>query len=88
MIAAGTPIAGRVALLVTAALLMNLPLGYYRQGTRKYSFLWFVLIHASIPFLILFRIGMGISYWYIPFSLGFAVLGQVAGGRIRRQKGR
>lgn len=82
------PIAYRVIILIGAALLMNLPLGYLRQATRKFSFKWFLYIHLSIPFIILLRLGMGISYWYIPFSVGSAVAGQVAGARLRKSKAR
>ncbi len=77
------PLADRVIILVAVAFLSNLPLGYLRRGVRKFSFLWFVYIHASIPFLILLRIGMGISLWYIPFSIAFAVTGQIIGARIK-----
>ena len=77
----------RVMILVASAFAMNLPLGYLREVCRKFSFKWFLYIHLSIPFIILIRIGMGISYWYIPFSIGSAVAGQIAGSRYRRAKG-
>jgi hypothetical protein len=80
------PFAEKVFILMSVALAMNLPLGYVRQGTRKFSFKWFLYIHISIPFIILLRIEMGISYWYIPLSLGSAVLGQIIGGRYRRRR--
>jgi hypothetical protein len=80
------PIAYRITLLMAAAFAMNVPLGYLRQGVRKFSFLWFLYIHLSIPFIIVFRMGMGISYWFIPLSLGSAVAGQIAGGRYKRAK--
>jgi len=74
----------RIAILVASAFVMNLPLGYLRQGTRKFSFMWFLYIHLSIPFIILVRLGLGISYWFIPFSIGSAVAGQVMGARLRK----
>ncbi len=77
------PFADRVIILVATAFLANLHLGYLRRGVRKFSAMWFLYIHASIPFLILLRIGMGISLWYIPFSILFAVAGQVIGARIK-----
>lgn len=80
------PFADKVFILIAVALAMNLPLGYLRQGTRKYSFMWFLYIHLSIPFIILLRMNMGISYWYIPLSLGSAVAGQIFGGRYRRRR--
>ena len=78
----------KVLVLISAALIGNLPLGYLREGTRKFSFKWFLYIHISIPFIILLRMGMGLSYWFIPFSLGSAVMGQLIGGRYRRATAR
>ena len=77
----------RVLVLIAAALIGNLPLGYLRQGVRKFSFRWFLYIHVSIPFIMLLRLYMGLSYWFIPFSLGSAVAGQVIGGRYRKGRG-
>lgn len=76
----------KLLILVAVALVMNLPLGYLRQGTRKFSFKWFLYIHLSIPFIIMLRMSMGVSYWYIPLSLGSAVAGQFAGGRFRKPR--
>ena len=81
------PFYDRVLLLIAVAFVMNLPLGYLRQGVRKFSFKWFLYIHLSIPFIILLRLTLGISYWYIPFSLGSAVAGQLVGGRMSKPKG-
>lgn len=74
----------RIIILVLSAFIMNVPLGYLRQVTRKFSFKWFLYIHLSIPFIILIRLSLGISYWYIPFSIGSAVAGQIIGARLRR----
>jgi len=81
------PIYARVLILVASAFAMNLPLGYLREPCRKFSFKWFLYIHLSIPFIILIRLGMHISYWFIPFSIGSAVAGQIAGSRYRRARG-
>ncbi|HEX9861349.1 MAG TPA: hypothetical protein VGB23_09095 [Nitrospirota bacterium] len=78
------PLTGKILVLIAAAFAMNVPLGYLRQGVRRLSFMWFLYIHLSIPFIILLRVTMGVSYWYIPFSLGSAVAGQIAGGRLRK----
>ena len=79
------PVADKVIILIATAFGANVPLGYLRQATRKFSFKWMLYIHVSIPFIILLRMGMGLSYWFIPFSLGSAVAGQVVGGRLRKR---
>jgi len=63
----------------------NLPLGYLREASRKFSLRWFVLIHVSIPFIIVLRIMLGFNWHIIPFTLFCAVAGQLVGGRIRRR---
>ncbi len=68
------------------ALFLNIPLGYIREGYRKFSFLWLFWIHASIPLLIFLRMKLGISPWFIPVSIALAVVGQVLGSRYRRRK--
>ena len=77
--------AGLVSLLLFA-FFSNIPLGYLREGTRKYSVRWFVFIHLSIPFIIALRVTNGISWQVIPFTLGLAVAGQLVGGRARRRR--
>lgn len=72
--------------LLAFALLSNIPLGYLRQGTQKYSLRWIVYIHLSIPFIVALRITNGISWQIIPFTLCLAVTGQMIGGYLHRQK--
>ena len=53
--------------LVYAALLvfvLNIPFGYWRAMEKKFSWQWFVTIHAPIPLVVLLR--------YV-FNLGFAL---------------
>lgn len=74
-----------LANLLFFAVLINLPLGYLRESSRKYSLRWFVLIHLSIPFIIALRMAEGISWQVIPFTIGGAVLGQLLGGYLKRR---
>jgi hypothetical protein len=66
-----------------AAILCNLPLGYLRQGARKFSATWFLWVHLSIPFIAWLRIREGLSYGWIPLFFACAVAGQLIGGRLR-----
>jgi len=74
-----------LANLLFFAVLINLPLGYLRESSRKYSLRRFVLIHLSIPFIIALRTAEGISWHVIPFTIGCAVLGQLLGGYLKRR---
>jgi len=71
------------ALVAVAALAANLPLGFWRAGVRKFSAAWFVAVHLSVPFIIALRLLLGVSAWFIPLTLGMAVVGQIMGGRWR-----
>lgn len=72
--------------LVFAAILINIPLGYVRQGVTKFSFAWYFYIHISIPFIIYLRIKSGYSWKLIPLTIAGAIIGQIIGGRLRRKR--
>jgi hypothetical protein len=71
--------------LLLFALLSNIPLGYLRMGSPKYSVRWFVYIHLSVPFIVGLRIANNISWRMIPFSIALAVAGQMIGSRLYRR---
>ena len=78
-----------MAWIGAAALAANIPLGYLREGKRKYSLGWFVYIHLSIPLIAFLRMSSHLTPWVIPVFILCAVAGQIVGGRIRqvRRKG-
>lgn len=72
--------------LVVFALIISIPCGYIRQNYPKYSFMWFLLIHLPIPFIVLLRIKAGLSWHFIPLTLGGSFVGQVIGGAVSRRR--
>ena len=70
------------------ALLLNIPLGYLREGQRKFSLAWFVYVHLSVPLIAWLRIANHVTSWLIPFFILCAVAGQIVGGRVRRRADR
>ncbi len=72
--------------LLCFAFFANLPLGYLRESTRKYSLRWFVYIHISIPFILAMRIGYEFGWEAVPVTLVCAVAGQLLGGNINRRR--
>lgn len=75
-----------LALLVAfAALVLNLPFGYLRMNTKKFSLMWFVYIHLPIPFIFILRNMAGLGYVYIPLMVAGALAGQFLGGRLNRK---
>ncbi|HBG47835.1 MAG TPA: hypothetical protein DDW94_12730 [Deltaproteobacteria bacterium] len=74
-----------LALLTIAAMLLNLPFGYLRVKTRKFSVQWFLYIHLPIPFIFVMRTMAGLGYQYLPLMVAGAVAGQFIGGRLNRK---
>lgn len=77
-------------LIGIASLAVNLPLGYLRAGSRKFSLMWFVYIHISVPFIAYFRTSNHVPPWAIPPILACTLLGQLLGGwmhRFRQNRG-
>lgn len=72
------------AMIGAAAIVLNLPLGYAREGFRRFSLGWFVCVHLSIPLIAYLRLANHVSAWAIPAFIACALLGQLAGGRARR----
>lgn len=72
--------------LILTVVLVNIPLGYCRQGVEKFTFAWYFYVHISIPFIIYLRIKSGYSWKIIPLTVAGAVLGQLVGGRVRKRR--
>ena len=77
-----------MGLIGVTALVLNIPLGYMREGQRKYSLAWFAYIHLSIPLIAYLRITSRITSWFIPFFILCALAGQIVGGRVRQREER
>lgn len=75
-----------IAILISLfAFTINIPLGYFRAGVKKFSFAWFVWVHASIPLIIALRIWLETQNWIIPVNIALAVAGQFTGSYIRKK---
>ncbi|MFZ5907101.1 MAG: hypothetical protein ACOYVJ_06785 [Nitrospirota bacterium] len=68
--------------LFAVTLLINLPFGYARAKSKRYSFRWFFYIHLPIPLIFLARTASHIEMKYIPVFALAALIGQVLGGRL------
>lgn len=67
-------------------LLINVPFGYWRYGTRRFSLEWFAAIHIPVPFVIGIRLlfDFGWELYTFPILISAFFLGQFIGGQIRR----
>lgn len=71
-----------IALVFMFALLINLPCGYLRRRSRKYSLRWLLYIHLPVPLIFFARVMSQLDYIYIPFFLLAGILGQFLGGKV------
>lgn len=73
--------------LVAALILaVNLPFGFWRAGTRRFSPAWFLAVHAPVPIAVALRwaSGSGFELSTLPLFVAAYFAGQLAGGRLRR----
>ncbi|MBT9537888.1 MAG: hypothetical protein AAB175_00870 [Nitrospirota bacterium] len=68
--------------LFSLTFMLNMPFGYLRGKTKRFSLKWFLYIHLPIPFVLLARILSNIDMTYIPLFVLAAVIGQVWGGKL------
>ena len=71
-----------VALLV---FLLNLPFGYWRASSKKFSRQWMLAVHLPVPLVIALRIWSGLGWKLVSFPVlvGAFFLGQFVGGKVR-----
>ena len=70
-----------VGILVTA-FAVNVPLGRLRARVPRFSWQWFLFVHASITLIVTLRIASGLGYAVIPLEVLAAVSGQLIGGQL------
>lgn len=75
-----------LAALIIAAFVLNLPFGYFRVKTKKFSIQWFLYIHLPIPFIFVLRTFAGFGFKIVPLMIAGAVAGQIIGGRFNKAR--
>lgn len=76
---------GVLTAILVFTVLLNLPFGYLRVRSKKYSIAWFLYIHIPIPFIIFLRLSFGFDWKAIPLIVAAAVSGQLIGGKMRQR---
>lgn len=70
-----------IAIIALTAVALNIFLGRQRSRYRKMTFMWWLMIHASIPVIVPLRLWLGAPLYCIPVFIALAVAGQVIGSR-------
>ncbi len=69
--------------LMFLVFLINMPFGYWRNKTDRFSRQWMMAIHLPVPIVFLLRIMSGFSWMIIPLLMLSFAIGQFVGGNIR-----
>lgn len=64
----------------------NVPLGIWREHTKKFSPSWFAAVHAAVPFIAMLRKSILMPKSAMAFTIAASVLGQVIGSRAERYR--
>ena len=70
--------------LMLIVFLINLPFGYFRSKTTRFSRQWMMAVHVPVPFVFLLRIFSGFGLSAIPLLVVSDVIGQISGGMLRK----
>jgi hypothetical protein len=64
--------------------ILNIPFGYWRANTKKFSLQWVLAIHVPVLLMIGLRIisGLGFQLYTFPIMVGVFFTGQYLGGKI------
>ena len=65
-------------------LLLNIPFGYWRANTKKFSWQWILSIHIPVPIVIMIRIFTHLGWKLITFPVLISsfFIGQFLGGKL------
>lgn len=71
-----------IGIVSVIVFLINLPFGYWRAQTRRFSLRWLIAVHLPIIFVIVSRIfgGIGWQLATFPILIGTYFAGQFLGG--------
>lgn len=65
--------------------LLNLPFGYLRSKSARFSKQWMMAVHIPVPFIFLLRLLSGFGWKVIPLLMLSDIAGQFAGGKLRKR---
>ena len=79
-------IALKTSLLLGSVLLINIPFGYWRANSRRFSWQWILAVHIPVTITIGLRfLFLGWMWLLVPAFVAVYSIGQFVGGRLRGQ---
>ncbi|KAL2896600.1 ATP-dependent RNA helicase A [Bienertia sinuspersici] len=80
------PLSAKILTIGVLGMAANVPLGIWREHTKKFSPAWFAAVHAAVPFLGMLRKCVLMPKTAMAFTIGASILGQVIGSRAERYR--
>ncbi len=70
--------------LMLVVFFINMPFGYWRFSSARFSRKWMMAVHIPVPFVFLLRIFSGFGWIVIPLLMVSFAAGQFADGKLRK----
>ncbi|EEF28083.1 uncharacterized protein LOC8261824 [Ricinus communis] len=80
------PLPSKILVIGMLGMAANVPLGIWREHTKKFSASWFAAVHAAVPFIAMLRKSVLMPKSAMAFTIAASVLGQVIGSRAERYR--
>ena len=70
-----------------AVLVLNIPFGFWRHGTRRFTLPWFLAVHLPVPVVITLRVlsSLGWRFTTFPVLIASFFFGQFLGGKLHQK---
>ncbi|KAJ6846405.1 uncharacterized protein M6B38_280680 [Iris pallida] len=80
------PLPSKMLAIAMLGMAANVPLGIWREHTKKFSPQWFAAVHAAVPFIAMLRKSVLMPKSAMAFTIAASILGQTIGSRAERMR--
>lgn len=78
------PLPAKMLAIAALGMAVNVPLGMWKEHTKKFSLSWFAAVHAAVPFIGMLRKSVVMPKSAMALTIAASILGQVIGSRAER----
>ncbi|KAL6616349.1 hypothetical protein ACP70R_038619 [Stipagrostis hirtigluma subsp. patula] len=78
------PLPAKMVAIALLGMAANIPLGVWREHTKKFSPQWFAAVHAAVPFIAMLRKSVVMPKTAMAFTIAASIVGQTIGSRAER----
>lgn len=80
------PLPAKMLVIALLGMAVNVPLGMWKEHTKKFSLSWFAAVHAAVPFIAMLRKSVLMPKTAMALTIGASIIGQVIGSRAERHR--